>query len=88
MSYFESGRIDAYSTETWDLIASVEAQQSLPDRDRLEFVGFLPDGTTLLAVGGMLGAAEARCTGSRPRPSLRHTRRSTARTKARRRPRM
>jgi WD40 repeat protein len=53
---YDTGVLQRYSTATWDLLETAELPGELEGRDRIWFAGYTPDGTTLLAVGGFLGA--------------------------------
>ncbi|HET9520756.1 MAG TPA: WD40 repeat domain-containing protein, partial [Candidatus Limnocylindrales bacterium] len=53
---YDTGVLRRYSTTTWGLLQTAELPGELEGRDRIWFAGYTPNGTTLLAVGGFLGA--------------------------------
>ncbi len=51
VSEFETGRVETWSTETWKLVTTTQLDPSVVgDVAGMGFVGFTPDGSTLLAV--------------------------------------
>jgi WD40 repeat protein len=56
VSFFGTGRLEAIRTDTWEPVASADPASAADAGDgRLGLVGFTPDASSLVAVGGYLG---------------------------------
>jgi WD40 repeat protein len=58
LSISPTGLIELLSTETWATVEQTQLDTSVPGVDSVGFVGFTPDGSTLLAIGGIFGGGD------------------------------
>ncbi len=59
VSYFTTGLVEVRSTTTWEPVTTANLDTSVFGVDKLGLVGFTPDGSTILAVGGFGGGGDA-----------------------------
>jgi class 3 adenylate cyclase/WD40 repeat protein len=55
----DSGIVEMLSTETWAVATTIGLDPSVFGVDSLGFIGFTPDGSTILALGGLFGTGGA-----------------------------
>jgi class 3 adenylate cyclase/WD40 repeat protein/energy-coupling factor transporter ATP-binding protein EcfA2 len=52
VSYFNTGLIEEWSTTTWEKVATATLDTSIAGVGKLGLIGFTPNGSTILALGG------------------------------------
>ena len=58
VSYFTTGLVEMRSTTTWEPVTTTTLDSSIFGVDKLGLIGFTPDGSTILAVGGFGGGGD------------------------------
>ena len=56
---FDTGLVETLSTKTWTVVHQAQLDTSIFGTDKLGLIGFTPDGSTILALGGFGGGGDA-----------------------------